>query len=194
MLLSWMVLGGAGLVLAAEEHASEPGSGEAGLLSQLYLKPRLLVIQILGFVLLWYLLQKFLYAPINTLLQEREQRIRQNDQRAEEHRQQMEQLRAEYEQRLAEIEREARDRIQVATREAQAARDEILAEARAERERIVAAGVDDIRREKEKALVEIRDQVAELALFAAGRVIERSLDEPAHRALIDEIVDGIIAH
>lgn len=175
----------------AAEPARASAEGEAGLLAQLNIKPPLLLVNTVGFLLLWGLLAKFLWKPANQFLAQRQQIIQNNLEEAERQRAEMQRLREEYEQRLADIEQEHRDRIQAAQREAHAARDELLAEARAERDRIVAAGVQEIQREKEKALVEIRDQIADLAILAAAQVIGRELDEPTHRSLIESVIEGI---
>jgi F-type H+-transporting ATPase subunit b len=157
----------------------------------LNIKPPLLLVNIVGFVLLWMLLKKFLWKPAGEFLAQRQQTIQNTIDEAERQRAEMQRMREEYEQRLEEIEQEHRDRIQAAQREAHAARDELLAEARAERDRVVAAGVREIQREKEKALVEIRDQVADLAVLAAAQVIGRELDERTHRSLISGVIEGV---
>jgi F-type H+-transporting ATPase subunit b len=149
------------------------------------------MVNVFGFLLLWLLLAKFLWKPANQFLGQRQQTIRNNLDEAERQRAEMQRMREDYEQRLAGIEQEHRDRIQAAQREAQAAREELLVEARAERDRIVASGVQEIHREKEKALVEIRDQVADLAILAAAQVVGHELDEPTHRSLIDEVIAGV---
>lgn len=175
----------------AAETAAPHAGGATGLLAQLNIKPPLLLVNAVGFLLLWWLLTKFLWQPAGQFLAKRQQIIQNNLEEAERQRTEMQRIREEYERRLADIEQEHRDRIQAAQREAHAARDELLAEARAERDRIVAAGVQEIQREKEKALVEIRDQVVDLAILAAAQVIGRELDEPAHRSLINEVIEGI---
>ena len=160
-------------------------------MAQLNIKPPLLLVNAVGFLLLWGLLAKFLWKPASQFLAQRQQIIQNNLEEAERQRTEMQRIREEYERRLADIEQEHRDRIQAAQREAHAVRDELLAEARAERDRIVAAGVQEIQREKEKALVEIRDQIADLAILAAAQVIGRELDEPTHRSLIEGVIAGI---
>jgi F-type H+-transporting ATPase subunit b len=146
-------------------------------------------INIVAFGVLYWLLSKFLFRPIGNALEERAERVKADRDEAAKLRDDMRSQSAELEKRLANIETEARDRIQAAEHEARGLRETMLAEARGEREHVVAAGVAELRREREKLLVEIRDLIADLATAAAGRIIERELDVEAHRAMIDDIVE-----
>jgi len=150
-----------------------------------------LLIQVVGFALLAFLLTKFLIRPINALLEERARTIKSNLDEAEKKRQEMVAMRDEYERRIADIESEARERIQEAVRQAHEARDKLLADARAQAERLLERAREEIAREREKAIISLRDQVADLAVDIAGRIIEKSLDESAHRALIDDILNEV---
>lgn len=153
------------------------------------INPRDLLIQMGGFLVLLWLLRQYLFDPISKILEERGTRIKQKMDEAERHSLEMKTMRDEYEQRIAKIETEARDRIQAAMKEAQAAKEEMLDTARTEAEKLIARGKSEAYREKQKALVEMRDQIADLAIQAASRVVEKNLDEAAHRELIDDIIE-----
>lgn len=148
-----------------------------------------ILIQIIGFALLFWLLSKFLYAPIVSMLEQRRAQILKDQEEAAEHRRTMEARSGELERRLSQIEAEVRDRMQAAERDAQKTREELLSQARTERDKIIDAGIAELRREREKALVEIRNLVADLAVTAAGKIIEEELDLDAHRAMVDDIVE-----
>lgn len=157
--------------------------------ASLGIHPVQILMNMVGFAVLFWLLRKFLFAPIGNMLEARNLQIQNDLEQAEQHRRQMAAAQGELEQRLANIETEVRNRIQAAEREAQRLREQLLAEAREERERIVEAGVAELRREREKALVEIRNLVADLSMLAAGKIVEAQLDVEAHRAMIDDIVE-----
>lgn len=145
----------------------------------------------LGFILLFLILRKYTFGPVYNILQQRQESIRNNLDEAQARRDEMVRLQREYEERLAKIEDEARDKIQAAVRDAQAARDEILARAHAESEAIVQRGQEEVTRERERAMLEMRNQIAELAVTAAGRVIKQSLNTQSHAALIEDVINGI---
>lgn len=159
------------------------------MLETLGIHPSQLVINIISFLVLFFLLKKVLFAPINGVLEDRAERIKADRDEAERLRDAAAASGAQLEQRLTNIEAEARDRIQAAERDARAVREQLLEEARAERDKVVQAGIAELRREREKLLVEVRDLVADLSMSAAAKIVERELDINAHRALIDDIVE-----
>ncbi len=154
----------------------------------------LILVQIVGFLLLVFILAKFAFGPMVAMLQQRQDTIQGNMDEAASRRDEMVRLQREYEQRLAQIEDQARDKIQAAVREAQAARDEIVARAQAERESIVQRGYSEVASERDKAMVEVRNQIADLAVQAAGQVIRQHLNRETHAQLIDQVIAGIGAN
>ena len=178
---------------AHETTGSAAGEPAGGVLHDLGIEPRLLVVNIAGFVILLILLSKFLYAPITGLLRERSEGIRNDLEEAERQRREMEELRAEYEQHLARIEQEARDRLQETMQQAHAVRDQLLEETRAEAERTRERVMEEMHRERDKLRVELRDEVVEISITAAERIIERSLDAEAHRAVIDDLFEKTVS-
>jgi len=159
------------------------------MLQTLGIHPSQLLINIVSFLILFFLLKKVLFAPINRVLEDRAERIKQDRDEAVRLRDEAAANQAMLEQRLANIEAEARDRMQAAERDARAVREQLLEEARGERDKVVQAGIAELRREREKLLTEVRDLVADLSMAAAAKIIERELDVNAHRALIDDIVE-----
>lgn len=145
--------------------------------------------QAVSFLILYWLLRKFAFAPIQKIFREREERVRKAIEDAEHQRVKMEELRAEYEQHLARIEEEARTRLQEAMQQAYQARDALLAEARESAERMLQRAQEQIALEREKLLVELRDFVADMSVRIAEKVIERSLDRTAHHELINDILE-----
>lgn len=157
----------------------------------LHLSWQVLLSQIIAFTILVVVLKKFLFQPIQGILAARQEEVRNTLEQAAADRRAMEQSRREYEQRLTTIEAEARERIQGALKEAQALKDEVIASAHADAERIVRRGEEEIRREKEKALVELREEVADMAVMAAGKILGSAIDDRQHRALIQDFVGKV---
>ena len=159
------------------------------MLQTLGIHPSQLLINIVSFLILFFLLKKVLFAPITGVLEDRAERIKADRDEAMRLRDEAAASQAMLDQRLGNIEAEARDRMQAAERDARAVREQLLEEARAERDKVVQAGIGELRREREKLLTELRDLVADLSMAAAAKIIERELDTDAHRALIDDIVE-----
>lgn len=161
------------------------------LLETLNISPRALVVNMVGFVLLYLLLRKLYYGPIGRFLDQREQGIRDSLEQAEQTRREAQEEQERLRQELDQIEETARNQIQQATREAQKARDEIIAAARTEAEGLVAHGKEQLEREKEKALVEIKDHAADIAVDACEAILRRTLTDDRHRVLVDEFLHDL---
>lgn len=147
--------------------------------------------QILGFVLLWMLLARYLFRPVMSMLKARQEDILNTYSEAENAKASAQQLKTELEQRISGIEAEARARIQAAIKEAQDAKDEIIADARGRSEDLLRRGQEDLAREREKTLVQLREQVVDLSIGAASKLVEESLDDAKHRRLVNDFIDRI---
>jgi len=163
----------------------------AELAQSLGLDPKLILSQIFAFLFTYYMLSRFLFRPIARMVDERNREIVDRMARARQHEAEMEEKRQDYERRIADIEREARDRIQQATREAHEAGAQIVAEARQAREALLSQAREEIVREKERALVEIRDRVDDLAVGGAERIIRHELNDERHRELVRHFMDEV---
>lgn len=152
---------------------------------------KFLLVQIVGFLVLIFILAKFAFGPIYRMLEARQSNIRGNLDEAEARRNEMVRLQKDYEERLAKIEEEARDKIQTAIKEAQASRDEILEKAREESARIVSRGNEELQSERAKAMAEMRDEIANMAIAAATQAVRGNLNAQNHSALIDQAISSI---
>jgi F-type H+-transporting ATPase subunit b len=150
-----------------------------------------LLTQAIAFIILIWVLGKYLFRPIQDLLAARQQEVRSTLEQVEADRRAMETSRREYEARLVGIEAEAREKIQAAIKEAQGMKDEIIASAHGDAERLLRRSQEEIQREKQRALVELRTEVADLAVQAAGKILGSSIDDRKHRDLISDFVNKV---
>ena len=162
--------------------------------NSLGINPKFILVMAVGFVFLMLILKKFAFGPLLAMLNARQDNIKSNLDEAQSRRDEMVRLQEEYRQRLNQIEDEARDKVQAAVKEAQAARDEILAKAQLDREAIVQRGGEEMQREREKAMVQMRDELANLAIDAASRVVKQNLTGASHAHLIDDVINGVGAN
>lgn len=158
------------------------------ILSSLNFNLNAFLVNIAGFLLLLWVLNRLLFKPVGGLLAQRQHEIAATYDKLEADRNQMETLRADYEQRLAGIEAEAREKIQNAIKDAQGARDQIVQEAQTRSREMITRAEAEVAREREQALITLRQQVVDLALNAATKVIGDGLDEARQRRLIDEFI------
>jgi len=145
-----------------------------------------LVAQFINFILLLLLLRAVAYKPILRMLDERSARIRESMERADELKRQAARTEQEFAKRLDDARRESQDIIGQAEKIADRLRQEEIDKTRRLVEELRTKAVSDIARERQLAVTELRKQVADLAVLAAGRAVGRSLDESSHYRLIQE--------
>ena len=144
--------------------------------------------QVFNFLLLLYLLNRFLFKPVLKLLDERETRIRKGLEDAEAAARDRELATAEREAALDEARKEAASMVARANKIAEDSRAEILTEAREQAEKITARARDEITAEKDRAMAELRATVADLALDAAGRLVRSEMNQTTQRRLVEEFL------
>ncbi len=145
--------------------------------------------QALGFLILLFILKKIAWKPLLSLLDERREKISSEFQAIERTKSEITRLEQDYKARLADIDAQARQRIQEAISEGQRISVEIQEKAREESKNILNKAKENIELEVAKARVELRNQVAVLALKAAEKVIKEELTEERHRRLVTEFID-----
>jgi F-type H+-transporting ATPase subunit b len=150
-----------------------------------------LSLQIVAFLVLIWMTRKFLFGPIGGILEARQTEVQSTLDQVYRDREAMETSRREYEARLAGIEAEARDRIQAAIKDAQGMKEEIVGAAHTEADRLINHAREEVVREKQRAMVELRAQVADLAVEAAGKILRRSVDERVHRELVTDFINQV---
>jgi len=147
-----------------------------------------LIAQIANFIILVLLLKKFAYKPLTKLLTDRQQLVAENIATAEQDRQQAEQIKAEYEAEMQRTREMAQDIIQKATKAGEDKAAEVMENAKNEAKRLKDAALVEIEREKEKAVAEMRDQAASLAILVAGKIIDKQMDDNTQRKMVQNFV------
>jgi F-type H+-transporting ATPase subunit b len=147
-----------------------------------------LLAQIINFLIILYLLNRIAVGPITRILAERRARIEQGMKDAEQARADREQAEQERLNALQEARREANDILARAQRVAQETREQDIAATRAELDRMRERATADIEAEKQRALTDLRAEVADLALAAAGKVVGESMNAERQRRLVEEFL------
>ncbi|HNW34677.1 MAG TPA: F0F1 ATP synthase subunit B [Candidatus Ozemobacteraceae bacterium] len=177
--------------ISAEASPGKPhagGEAEAGMFD---IDPRILASQVLNFLVLLYILNRFLFVPVRSILEERRKRIKESMDTAEGKNREAAEVKAQYDLKLAGVEQEGYQIRQKAITDAQAARDEILAEAKQKATSIFEKAQQDISIERRKSWLQLREEVVRLTMSAAERVVEASLDDEKHHALIRRTIEQL---
>ena len=147
--------------------------------------------EVVSFAVLLFVLYKFAFPGILSVLEEREKKIKDSLDQAERHRAEAEGKLRDYEAKLASAAREAEGIMAAAKERAQRLMEENEQRLTAEAERIKGDATREIDHERRKAIQEIRTQTTDLALMVAEKVVQRSLTDADHRRLADEALDAL---
>lgn len=137
-------------------------------------------------------LRRYAWKPILNLLDERREKIEKEFDSIDRGHEENARIRAGYEQQLRTIDQQARAKLQEAVGEGQQVAGEIKEAARKEARELIDRARDEIDREKDKAEVALKEDMVEMALGAAEKVIRSRLDEPTHRRLVAEAIDEMV--
>lgn len=153
--------------------------------------PRQVLTQILGFLILMWMLRKFAWGPVLAMLEARRQKIAGKFREAEERQADAEALKAKYEQEMKSVEAIARQRMQESIAEGQKVAAEIKAQANVEATQRIERAADEIAREREKAKEILKEQIISLSVRSAEKILRQKLDDPAQRKLAGEFIDEV---
>lgn len=153
--------------------------------------PWTFIAQILNLFLQAYLIKKFLFKPIQNILEKRREMADAQLSDAAKAKEEALTMKAEYEENMAQARTKANDILAHATKTANAQSEEILQEANRQATALKAKAESDIAQERKKAVNEIKDEIGSLAMDIAGKVIEREISEEDHRKLIDEYIQNV---
>lgn len=140
----------------------------------------------------FYLLRKFAWKPILTSLKERDKTIATALESASEARKEMEKIQAKNDKILAQAKLERDDIIKEARQLKENMINEAKAQAHSEAEKIIGQARSVVKAEKDAALKEIKEQVANLSVMVAEKILEHKLaHDDEDKALIDKYLQSI---
>ena len=147
-------------------------------------------VQLVAFLVFIWLLWRFAAGPIVKTLDERQLRIRESMASAERMQQELKETQARNEEVLHEARREAQEILATARQNGEQLLTRAREEAGQQADTYLTRAQETLRQETEQARVQLRQEVADLAVLAAGRIIRKELDPRAQAQLIEETLSG----
>ena len=147
--------------------------------------------QILGFLLMVWILRRYAWGPLIGMLEARREKIAGEFKEADRLKAEAVGLKAKYEADLKTIEAHARHRMTEAVAEGQRVAEEIKSQAQKDAAARLERAGDEIAREREKAKEILKQQVIGLSLRTAEKILRQKLDDPAQRQLTGEFIDEV---
>jgi F-type H+-transporting ATPase subunit b len=155
------------------------------------INPGLILWTIITFILLLFILGKVAWKPLVSALQAREQGIRDALLKAEEARKESERLLTENTQAMKRANEETSRILKEGRELAEQMKNEIVAKAHESAKTMMGQAKEDIQREKETALLQLKNEVADLAMNAAEKIIDETLDEAKQKKLVDNVLKSL---
>jgi F-type H+-transporting ATPase subunit b len=144
--------------------------------------------QIVGFLLVLWILGKYAWPPVLGFIEERQKKIAGDLEHARAENERAMKLRAEYEQELKTIDAKARARIQEATSEGQRVASEIKAGAQKDVTQRLQRLQGEIELEREKAMLALKQDLVRMTIEATEKILKEKLDEKTQRRLLDDFI------
>ena len=155
------------------------------------LVPWTFVAQILNLFIQMYLIKRFLLNPVHKILDERRAKADASIAEAEKAKTEAITMKEDYEKSIADAKNTANEILTSAQKTAQAQSDQILQEAASAAAAMKEKASRDIEQEKKKAISDIKNEIGDMAVGIAGKVIEREVNEEDHKKLIDEFIENV---
>ena len=153
--------------------------------------PWTLIATLLNLFIQVMVIKKFLFKPIREILAKRKAMADAEIADATKAKEEAESLKSEYEASMKEARDKANDILATAQKSAAQQSEEIIKEANAQAVSIKSKAERDIEQERRKAVNEIKDEIGDMAMEIAGKVIERELNASDHEKLIDEFINKV---
>ena len=146
---------------------------------------------LLNMVLTFLILKKFLFKPVNKMIDDRQKEIDELYASANAARKDAETMRDDYTRKLSEAKETSAQIVAEATQEANRRSDEIIRQARQDADALRQKAGTDIALEKKKALNEVKNEIGGMSVDIAEKVVGREIREEDHRALIDSFIENL---
>lgn len=146
---------------------------------------------LLNTLIIFIVAKKFLFKPVMKIIQDRQQEIDDMYDAAGKAKQSAAALETEYQQKLSAAAATSERMVKEAVARGQSREEEILRQANLEADAIRDKAAADIAQEKKKAINDAKDEISEMAMAIAGKVVGRALTDADQAGLVDHFIDEL---
>ena len=157
----------------------------------LEINPGLSIWTLIIFGLLLVLLSKLAWKPILNSLKMRETAIADSLSKAEQARSDAEKLIAETERQRKLNEEQLHKQLREGKEYAERMRSELAASAQADAKKMLDQAKNQIERDTHNAIAQLRNEAADLAVAAAGKLIDESLNDDKHKKIVEKFISEL---
>lgn len=150
-----------------------------------------IIISLVNLLIIFRIMKKFLFKPVQKVMNDRQQQVDQIYLEADESRNSANQMKQEYEQRMASARQEADSLMKAATDTAQKKSDQILFDAKAQASHVKKKAEEEIALQKQQMLKDVRGEISGLAVDIASKVVEREVTQQDYDGFVDEFIRNV---
>lgn len=150
-----------------------------------------ILVTICNTIITFLIVKKFLFKPVRKMLAARAEEVQAMYDQAEADRAEAAAMKKDYTESIANAKAEAAQITQSATRRATVRSEEILAEASRQATDLKKKAEQSIEMERKKAMNEIKDEIADLSIMIASKVVEKDINEADHKRMIEDFIDKV---
>jgi len=150
-----------------------------------------LLMQAVAFALFIWFCAKFIWPPLTRAIDTRQRQIAEGLQAGEQGRQSLASAQTRIEAMMSEAKQKAAEIVATGERFRSETIEAARGEAQAEKDRILASGKAELDQEVTRAKEQLRNQVADLAVAGASKILQREVDAKAHADLLASIRSGL---
>jgi F-type H+-transporting ATPase subunit b len=152
---------------------------------------KILIAQIINFVIVLVVLFKFAYRPLLKIMNERTGKIEKGLEDAKKAQEQLENAEKDREKRLIQAKKEAKTILEEAQKMAEKNKEETINNAKEESQKVVEQAKSQIAQEKEKMLREVKGEIGNLVVLATEKLISLKIDKTKDGEMINKTIESI---
>ena len=146
---------------------------------------------LLNTLTIYFVAKKFLFGPVMKIIQDRQKEIDDMYEAAGTAKDNAAALETEYKQKLSVAAETSERMVKQAVARGQSREEEIIRQANLEANAIREKAAADIAQEKKKAINDAKDEISEMAMAIAGKVVGRALDAADQATLVDHFINEL---
>lgn len=153
--------------------------------------PGTIVFTLINTLIIFILFKVFLFKPVGKILDKRNEMAAAEIAEAKRAKESAAKTEQEYIEKLAKAKEEAADIMKQATLRAQKREEEIVNEANQKAAEIKARAEENIERDKQRAVNDIKDEISDIVIMAASKVVEKEISTKDNEAIIADFLQNV---
>ncbi len=150
-----------------------------------------IILVLINTLILFLVIKHFLFGRVNAIIESRQADVSKTYEEAEKSMTHAKELETNYNELLASAKDESAEIVKNATKKAQIRSDEIIMNAKEEAGSIISRANDDIEREKQRAMSEMKNEISGIAMMMAEKIIKKEINQKDHEALINDFIENV---